>query len=183
MRDDDRAVEQAWQYEGLVARKNGTPPLSRAEVRARLLAGELRDSAGAVKAPYPEFIEARGPFGPVFPAIPAGYRLVYSCGHPPGHHTSACVRNNLRDLAQRAWRRPVTPAELGGLMKVVATDKDPERQMETGIEAILVSPAFLFRVESPRGNDSRAGVAPVLFSLEQHAGRGTVPRRRAGQTV
>jgi hypothetical protein len=131
-----------------------------ADIRTNLDAGVHRlrvfavpDAAGALKPPYPEFIEARGPFGPVLPAIPAGYGLVFPCGHAPGHHATACVRGNLRELAKRAWRRPVTPAEFDGLMRLVTQESDLTHRMETGIEAILVSPAFLYRVETRPGND------------------------------
>ena len=125
-----------------------------ADVRLNMDAGVHRIRVfAAPDSAYPEFVEARGPFGPVFPAIPPGYKLVYTCGHAPGHHTSACVRSNLQNLARRAWRRPVSAAEVDGLMKLVASDKDPQRQMETGIEAILISPAFLFRSEGEPGNN------------------------------
>jgi hypothetical protein len=165
VRDDDRAVDQAWAYEEARARKTGAEPLSKAEIRTRLMAGALPDFAGRVTPPYPEFVEARGPYGLVLPAISAGYRLVFSCGHALGGHTPACVRGNLENLARRAWRRPVTPGEIDKLMRLAAapppSDSKSEQQnlrqqMETGVEAILVSPSFLFRVEnaaSPRGND------------------------------
>jgi hypothetical protein len=165
VRDDDRAVDQALAYEVARARKTGSQPLAKSQVRTRLMAGELPDFAGAVTPPYPEYVEARGPYGLVFPALPAGYPLVFSCGHAPGEHSPACLRSNLENLARRAWRRPVTPAEIDKLMRLVAVappgdarsqQQNLQRQMETGIQAILISPSFLFRVEnaaSPRGND------------------------------
>jgi hypothetical protein len=165
VRDDERSVDQARAGEVAHARSSGGEPLSKSEIRARLMAGTLRDFAGSVAPPYPEYVEARGPYGLVLPAIPAGYSLVFSCGHAPGEHTPACVRRNLESLARRAWRRPLTPAEINQLMRLavlgVASDAKSEQQklqqqMETGVEAILVSPSFLFHIEyagPARGND------------------------------
>lgn len=134
------------------------------DTRFNLTSGShrLRVSVARVEAarqPYPEYVEIRGPGGIVLPAIPEGYRLTFSCGHPMGQHTPACVRDNLESLARRAWRRPVTSAEIDRLMRTVSAAQpggNPEQQMETGLEAILVSPSFLFRIEgviSPREKD------------------------------
>ena len=116
-------------------------------------------------APYPEYIELRGPYGPALPTIPAGYRLVYTCGHAPGQHTPACLRANLANLARRAWRRPASEDEIDKLIALTTEeetggDRDSQavlqNEMEMGIEAILVSPSFLFRTETsgPSGLDN-----------------------------
>jgi Protein of unknown function (DUF1592)/Protein of unknown function (DUF1588)/Protein of unknown function (DUF1585)/Protein of unknown function (DUF1587)/Protein of unknown function (DUF1595) len=147
VRDNGRALEQAVAYEVARARKSGTEPASHADIQARLLAGTLADAKGATTPPFPEYVEARGPYGIVLPALPAGYRLVFACGHVPGAHTPACVRQNLSNLARRAWRRSVSASEIDRLMQLVAKESTLQQQMETGIAAILVSPSFLFREE------------------------------------
>jgi hypothetical protein len=57
----------------------------------------------------------------------------------------------LRRLATRAYRRPVSDQELARLLKLVAAARAQNDGFEAGIqlalEAILVSPHFLFRVE------------------------------------
>ena len=50
-------------------------------------------------------------------------------------------RELLRRFATRAFRRPVTPAELDRLAKL------GEESMQLALQAVLVSPKFLFRVE------------------------------------
>ena len=147
IRDDDRAVEQAWAGEAARARKTGAAPPSKLKIWTGLMAGTLPDFAGRVAPPYPANVTARGPYGLVLPAIPAGYALVFSCGHAPGQHNAACLRRNLENLARRAWRRPATPAEIDKLIRLVAGQPNLQQQMETGVEAILVSPSFLFHVE------------------------------------
>ena len=64
---------------------------------------------------------------------------------------AACVDKILSTLARRAYRRPVTKAEVASLAKFVAMAKAEGQSMEQGIQlaiqAILVSPHFLFRIE------------------------------------
>ena len=63
----------------------------------------------------------------------------------------ACVQKIVANLAHHAYRRPVTSAEVAGLMKFVNLAKSQGQTTEQGIqlalEAMLVSPEFLFRIE------------------------------------
>ena len=173
VRDDTRAVEQAWAYEVARARKAGADPLPKPEIRTRLLAGTLSDHAGAVVPPYPEYLEVRGPYGLVLPAMPPGYRLIFTCGHAPGQHTPACVRTNLENLARRAWRRPVSPGRnrqaCCNLASGCATDSGAENgNRYRGDPGIAVVP-LSHREKSPLGRFPKRGLAPLLFSVEQLA--------------
>jgi hypothetical protein len=62
-----------------------------------------------------------------------------------------CIREILRNFAGRAFRRPVTPAEVERLLRLVrvATDsgESVERGLELAVRGILLSPYFLFRPE------------------------------------
>jgi Protein of unknown function (DUF1592)/Protein of unknown function (DUF1588)/Protein of unknown function (DUF1587)/Protein of unknown function (DUF1595)/Protein of unknown function (DUF1585) len=115
-----------------------------AEFRVRLGPGNPRFW---VEAPSLKYVELRGPYNPVQPPPSESYRRVFRCGHPPGHHTLACARTNLTDLARRAYRRPVTEDEIDGLMHFVEHGETIDRGMQLAVEAILVSPRFLFRIE------------------------------------
>ncbi len=69
------------------------------------------------------------------------------------------ARRNLRAFADRAFRRPVTDEELDRIFAVmkVAWDNEgsPEETFQIGLQVILVSPHFLFRVElDPEENDA-----------------------------
>jgi hypothetical protein len=71
---------------------------------------------------------------------------------------AACVNRIVGDLMRRAWRRPVTPAEVAPVAKFVTLARNQGQTVEQGlqlaIQAILVSPHFLFRVErDPNPND------------------------------
>ena len=64
---------------------------------------------------------------------------------------AACVDRILSTLARRAYRRPVTPAEVAALTKFVRMAKADGQSTEQGlalaIQAMLVSPNFLFHIE------------------------------------
>jgi hypothetical protein len=63
----------------------------------------------------------------------------------------ACVDKILATLARRAYRRPVTKDEVASLVRFVGMAKTEGQTVEQGlqlaIQAMLVSPHFLFRVE------------------------------------
>jgi hypothetical protein len=66
-------------------------------------------------------------------------------------HVAGCTRTIITSLARRAYRRPVTQQEIDELVAQMTRVKQrgdpPEEQLVVGIEAILVSPDFLFRIE------------------------------------
>jgi hypothetical protein len=100
-----------------------------------------------VDSPHLSYVELRGPYHPATPLLSESYRRVFRCGHAPGHHTLACARINLADLARRAYRCPVTSDEIDGLLRFVQQAETIDRGMQLAVEAILVSPRFLFRIE------------------------------------
>ena len=63
----------------------------------------------------------------------------------------ACVDRILTNLAHRAYRRPVTRTDIASLKKFVVMAKNEGMNVEQGLQvalqAILVSPHFLFRIE------------------------------------
>jgi mono/diheme cytochrome c family protein len=97
-------------------------------------------------------LEVRGPFQKSPAEQPPSYARIFICGHQPGHHTDACLRPILTNLARRAWRRPITQTEydkLAGFVTTAEHDGDSfEKGLRVALEAILVSPYFLFRVET-----------------------------------
>jgi hypothetical protein len=82
--------------------------------------------------------------------------------------SQACVEKIVASLAHRAYRRPVTKAEVASLMKFVAMAKAQGQSTEQGIqlalEAMLVSPEFLFRIEhdpSPLDAERIHGISDI----------------------
>jgi len=62
-----------------------------------------------------------------------------------------CIDKILSTLARRAYRRPVTKAEVAALAKFIpmakAEGQSTEQGIQLAIQAMLVSPHFLFRIE------------------------------------
>jgi hypothetical protein len=66
-----------------------------------------------------------------------------------------CGREILRAFARRAWRRPVSDAEVDRLFMFIsdakAAGEDFEAGLRVALQAVLVSPHFVFRVELDPG--------------------------------
>ena len=101
-----------------------------------------------------EAIDIGGPFNQVTGPSPESLRRVYVCGHAPGKHTPACARTVVTSFAARAFRRPVTAKEVEPFVELVALARKQGDPFEEGIaaalQAILVSPDFLYRIERDR---------------------------------
>jgi hypothetical protein len=104
------------------------------------------------------FVEVKGPFDPDTKPSLESRKKIFVCGHLDGNHTPACARTILSAFARKAYRREVSPQEVAKLLKIVADDRKAgdsfEEAIAIGIQAVLVSPNFLFRVEKDptRGN-------------------------------
>jgi hypothetical protein len=116
------------------------------------------------RKPFVEWIEVRGPFQ-AGATLPDSYRRIFVCGHPPGAHRLECAREIVSTLARRAWRRPVSDLEVRNLLRFVQmSEKDGgsfEQGIQLALEAVLVSPHFLFRIEHDSDPDNPAAVHRV----------------------
>jgi hypothetical protein len=99
---------------------------------------------------FADYLDIVGPYEPS-KAPPESHRRIFVCGHQPGEHKPECARRVLENLARRAYRRPATEQELGPLLNLAALAQkqgDPlEEGVRIGLQAILMSPNFLFRIE------------------------------------
>jgi len=106
------------------------------------------------------FIEVAGPFDAKTLPTEAQRKLIAAS---PTENTplawELAARKDLKPFAERAYRRPVSDAEVERLVKCALLARDNgesfERGMQLAIQAALVSPNFLFRVETDApGNTS-----------------------------
>jgi mono/diheme cytochrome c family protein len=156
-------------FEGFQLPEDATPE-QRAAFEARRKAFAARGGRGALKPPRitdvsfrVNFIEISGPFNPNTKPSPESLAKIFVCHD----RTPTCERRIVSDLAFRAWRRPPTSEEISRLLALAAADRRRgasfEDALAVSIEAMLVSPAFLFRVENdpppgPQGDsDHRIG--------------------------
>jgi hypothetical protein len=114
------------------------------------------------RALFVDYLDIVGPYHPSHEPPPS-YRKVFLCDHAPGRHTAACARKAVESVMRRAYRRPVTPAEVEGKYKLVAVARKEGDSLDEGVrlalQAILVSPDFLFHLE--RDPKTAAGAYPV----------------------
>ena len=96
-------------------------------------------------------LELGGPYAAIHGPSTESLKKIYACGHLDGHHTKGCARLIVQRLAHRAYRRPVTPKEVTQLTSLIAdVQRDGgsfEEGLATAIQAMLLSPHFLFRIE------------------------------------
>jgi mono/diheme cytochrome c family protein len=113
-------------------------------------------------------VEIGGPYSQASGPSRDSLARIYTCGHLNGEHEPACVRRIMTSLARRAFRRPVTSAELTKYIELVHTAQEQEASFDeglaVGIQALLVSPEFLFRIERDR---PRIGTA-TSYRIGQH---------------
>jgi mono/diheme cytochrome c family protein len=101
-------------------------------------------------------VEVAGPYSYASGPSPESARKIYTCGHAAGTaHRAWCTPRIIRDLASRAFRRPVTVREAAPFVALArGTAKEDgsfEEGLAVGIQALLVSPDFLFRIERGPG--------------------------------
>lgn len=112
-----------------------------------------------------ESMDVGGPFDQAAGPSAESLRRVFVCGHAKGKHVAACARTIVSSFAQRAFRRPITRKETDSFLEFVALVRkqgDPfEEGIATALQAILVSPQFLFRIEQDRPAVAGMTSAPV----------------------
>jgi mono/diheme cytochrome c family protein len=97
-----------------------------------------------------------GPYNPTSRGETASRRAIFVCHPERPAQEAGCARTILTSLARRAFRRPTTTADIQPLFEFYQRARsqrgdeaaDFESGIQTAIEALLVSPEFLFRIES-----------------------------------
>jgi hypothetical protein len=105
-----------------------------------------------------------GPYNPAGPGDTPSRRRVFVCTPGASSQEAPCARTILSTLARRAYRGTVTPANLQVLLdfyqKERANGGSFDRGIEFAIRRLLVSPEFLYRIESdPAARTSKTSAA------------------------
>ena len=106
-------------------------------------------------------VSVTGPYEPRGPGDTPSRRRLFVCRPPSPSEEGRCAAEILETLMRRAYRRPVTDADLEGPIAFYRKGR-AEGGFDAGIEkavtAVLVSPEFLFRTEadSPASGFGRA---------------------------
>jgi hypothetical protein len=110
-------------------------------------------------------MEIMGPINPGGATTSLTYQRVFVCKPAKAADEALCAKTILSKLARRAYRRPVTDADLKVLMDFYSEGRASgtfESGVELALQRILVSPSFLFRTEfDPPSLKASAGQVPV----------------------
>lgn len=107
-----------------------------------------------------DYIDIWGPYNPT-PAATVARERIFVCGEK----TAECASKIVAALARRAYRRPVTAQEHEELTRIAAMVRQNgdsfEESIRVALQAMLMSPNFLFRVE-------HEAPGPGAVPVEQH---------------
>jgi hypothetical protein len=165
-------------YEGLPARLGGPNPSTRPDpprefnpppnapperiafLRKRFDQSQVELAKLPLNGARVSNVDIGGPYTYVKGPSRASLRKIYTCGHLEGAHRPTCLPRIMTDLAARAFRRPVRTREID---KYIALARRAEKEegsfdegLAVGIQALLVSPDFLFRIEREQPLNGKA---------------------------
>jgi mono/diheme cytochrome c family protein len=177
-------------YEGLPVRYAGpnpstrpdpprefTPPANVTPERLEQLRKRFDDATAelakiALNGVRVNVVEIGGPYSYTKGPSRASLEKIYTCGHLNGQHQPACMPRVVSGLARRAFRRPVTTREVEKYVVLAESAQKQEGSFEeglaVGIQAILVSPDFLFRIERDRPGGTLASGVTGVYRLTPH---------------
>jgi Protein of unknown function (DUF1592)/Protein of unknown function (DUF1588)/Protein of unknown function (DUF1585)/Protein of unknown function (DUF1587)/Protein of unknown function (DUF1595)/Planctomycete cytochrome C len=181
-------------YEGLPTKYNGPNPSKRPPPpprvfkprpnatpeqieRQRKFFEERQKEIVPVSEPRVSFVEVAGPYDQKAGASAESRARVFSCGHvavDTKAHLATCPTKIVSSFARRAFRRPVTAAETKRFVDVFDMARKNGETFDESIgfalQAVLVSPDFLFRIERDRPVTAaaRASNAAMGHQISQH---------------
>ncbi|MEQ1870146.1 MAG: DUF1592 domain-containing protein [Vicinamibacterales bacterium] len=113
-------------------------------------------------------IQVIGPYDGKVPKETESRKRIFVCKPSSMKDEQACATRIMSGLARRAYRRSVTDADVQPLVKVYQAGRekgDFEKGIQRGVEALLVSPKFLFRIEQ----DPTSASAGAAYRLSDFA--------------
>lgn len=119
--------------------------------------------------PSPRFasVAIAGPYEISGPGDSLSRRKIFVCRPSAAKDEEACAHKILSTLARRAYRRPVVEADLKPLLAFYQTGRREgsfDNGIEMALQAMLVSPNFLFRVE----RDPQAAAPGSVYRINDY---------------
>jgi hypothetical protein len=146
----------------------GAPPERIAMLRKRFEQSQAELAKLPLNGARVSNVDIGGPYTYVKGPSKASLERIYTCGHLEGSHQPTCLPRIMTDVAKRAFRRPVTARDIEKYIALARQAADEEGSLAeglaVGIQALLVSPDFLFRIE----RDRPAGRATTSFKITPH---------------
>ena len=108
------------------------------------------DTYDSTGRPHVETLTILGPFQPSGAGDTPSRRRIFICKPENQKEEDPCARRILSSLAQRAYRRPVTSADLDLLLPFYKEGRQKgsfENGIQLALRRVLASPTFVFRTE------------------------------------
>ena len=134
-------VGQSWEGEGV-----SQPPLR--EYGATVT--ETTDTSSRPEGPGVGSVTIDGPYDATGPGSTRSRARIFLCRPTRPADEVTCARSIFATLARRAYRRPVTDADLEPLLPFFESGRDRggfDGGIRAALERILIDPEFLFRIE------------------------------------
>ena len=169
---------------------DGNEMVDKLEIRVPVTAGPHQLGVAFVKAPtvlaeanrrpflnptvsrtavsYLRTVTITGPFNPKGVSDTPSRQRIFTCHPTAASAETGCARTILSKMARRAYRRPVDDDDMKILMTAYTqgrTDATFESGIERGLQQLLISPEFLFRVEIEPAS-AKAGTSYRINDLE-----------------
>jgi hypothetical protein len=122
---------------------------------------DLQDMNGL---PLIDHVSVIGPYDAKGPGDTPSRRRVFVCQSSKPADEPVCARTILSVLARRAYRRPVTSADIDPLMQRYADGRAKgtfDNGIEQGLRLMLASPKFIFRTEAAPSANAVARVTDL----------------------
>jgi cytochrome c5 len=101
--------------------------------------------------PLIDHVDIAGPFEAKGPGDTPSRRRIFTCTPKAGKDEVTCAKQILTALAKRAYRRPVTDADLENLLSFYQAGRNQgsfDSGIQNALRLILANPKFIFRAES-----------------------------------
>ena len=116
------------------------------------------------KGAYLRSVEISGPYESAGTGTTPSRERIFACRPARAADEAGCAEKILSTLARRAFRRPVSKPDMETLLSLYKEGRAEggfELGIERGVEGLLVSPEFLYRVEQEPGASAKADVYRV----------------------
>ena len=107
--------------------------------------------------PLIDHVTVTGPFEAKGPGDTPSRRRLFACKPTGAADETQCAQKILSTVARRAYRRPVTDADMAPIMDMYSAGRKKgsfDSGIEQGLRLVLASPKFLFRTETSPANGS-----------------------------
>jgi hypothetical protein len=122
---------------------------------------EIGVDYGITTLPHLRDFAISGPYAVTGVSDTAPRRRIFVCRPTSAEDEHPCAERIVKDLATRAYRRPLDETDIESLMSFYQIGReggDFESGVRMALQAILASPSFIFRLEESRPGPESSGV-------------------------